>query len=269
VLHARIVAALEVLAGDRVAEVTSGTKGLPASRQNLNQVERLAYHALRGEVWNKALTYCRQAGEKAMTRPAYREAVGYFEQALKTLSHLPEQRYTREQAIDLRLALRSALAPLGDFGRILTLLHEAEALAAALDDPRRRGWVSRFLARQFYFGSAHDQAMATSHRALALATASGDGVLYALANQSLGHVYQAKGDYRQAIGCFEQTIAFFDGAQRRERFGELVFPTVITPAWLASCHAELGRFVEGRSVGEEGLWVAEAVAHPPSLMFAS
>ena len=39
VLHARIVEALEALAGERVAE----------------QVEQLAHHALRGEVWDKAL----------------------------------------------------------------------------------------------------------------------------------------------------------------------------------------------------------------------
>ena len=78
-LHARIVEALEALAGDRVTE----------------QVERLAHHALRGEVWDKALAYCRQAGEKAMTRSAYREAVGYFEQALDALPHLPETRDTR------------------------------------------------------------------------------------------------------------------------------------------------------------------------------
>ena len=80
VLHARIVEALEALAGDRVAE----------------QVERLAHHALRGEVWDKALVYCRQAGEKAMARSAHREAVGSFEQALSALPHLPETaRHTR------------------------------------------------------------------------------------------------------------------------------------------------------------------------------
>ena len=132
-LHARIVEALEALAGDRVAE----------------QVERLAHHALRGEVWDKALAYCRQAGEKAMARSAHREAVGYFEQALSALPHLPEQRDTREQAIDLRLALRSALLPSGDSGRILAYLHEAEALAEALDDPRRLGQVSGFLSTYF------------------------------------------------------------------------------------------------------------------------
>ena len=70
VLHARIVETLEKMAGDRVAE----------------QVERLAHHALRGEVWDKALAYCRQAGEKAMARSAHREAVEYFEQALSALS---------------------------------------------------------------------------------------------------------------------------------------------------------------------------------------
>ena len=110
------------------------------------QVERLAHHALRGEVWDKALAYCRQAGEKALARSANREAVGYFEQALSALQHLPEKRDTREQAIDLRLALRSALLPSGDFGRILASLREAESLAAALDDPRRLGQVSLFLS---------------------------------------------------------------------------------------------------------------------------
>src|SRR5262249_54989567 len=83
VLHARIGEAFERFAPDRLAE----------------QVERLAYHALRGEVWDKALAYCRQAGEKAMARSAHREAVEYVEQALSALPHLPETRDTQEQAI--------------------------------------------------------------------------------------------------------------------------------------------------------------------------
>src|SRR4029434_2009973 len=105
------------------------------------QVERLAHHALRGEVWDKALVYFRQAGEKSLARSAYREAAGYLEQGLSVLPHLPEQRGTLEQAIDLRLALRTALRPLGEFERILTCLREAETLAAALNDTRRLGQI--------------------------------------------------------------------------------------------------------------------------------
>jgi tetratricopeptide (TPR) repeat protein len=64
-------------------------------------------------------------------------------------------------------------------------------------------------------------------------------------------------------------VAVVEGAQRRERFGGSVLPAVSSRAWLAWCHAELGTFPEGKACGEEGLRIAEAVAHPMSLMVAS
>jgi tetratricopeptide (TPR) repeat protein len=253
VLHARIVDALEAFGSERVAE----------------QVERLAHHALRGEVWDKALAYCQQAGEQAIARSAYREAVGYFEQALSALTHLPETRDMHEQAIDLRLALRSAIQPSGDVRRrILTYLHEAEALAEGLNDPCRLGQVSGHLSVEFYFSGDYDQAIATAQRALALATASGDIVLGALANHYFGIAYQAKGDYRQAIDCLRQTVVSLDGARRYERFGQVILPSVISRIWLAWCYVELGIFAEGCALGYEGLQIAEIVGHPTSLMFA-
>ena len=203
-----------------------------------------------------------------MARSAHREAVGYFEQALGALAHLPETRDTIEQAIDLRIALRSALWPSGDLGRILAYLREAETLAEALDDPRRLAQVLPFLSEHFRFMGAYDQAIAAGQRALALATASGEVVRQAQANQRLGFAYQAQGDYRRAIDCLRQSVAGFDGAQRRERFGQVILPAVLSRAYLAWCHAELGTFAEGRTLGEEGLRIAEEVAHPGSLMYA-
>jgi tetratricopeptide (TPR) repeat protein len=126
-----------------------------------------------------------------------------------------------------------------------------------------------FLARQFYYESAYAQAIATAQRALTLASAGGDAALHAQVNTYLGNFYQAQGDYRLAIDCYAQTMAFFDEARRRERFGELIFPAVFTPAWRAWCHAELGTFAEGRPLAEEGLRIADAVAHPSSLALAS
>ena len=114
----------------------------------------------------------------------------------------------------------------------------------------------------------HDQAIAAGQRALALATASGDVVLQALANQYLGSAYHAQGDYRRAIDCLGQTVAALDGARRRERFGQIILPAVLSRTFLALCHAELGTFAEGRALGEEGLRIAEAVAHPASLSCA-
>src|SRR5262249_45931837 len=101
------------------------------------QPEVVAQHYTAAGLHAQALPYWRQAGQLALEHSAYREAVRSFEQALSALSHLPETRDTREQAIDLRLALRTAFQALGDFGRILVLLRQAEALAATLDDPYR------------------------------------------------------------------------------------------------------------------------------------
>ena len=279
-LHARIVEALEALTGEGAplnwrpsADAVAGNGLRPAptqSRQRLSeQVERLAHHALRGEVWDKALAYCRQAGEKSLARSAYREAAGYFEQALSALAHLPETCDTREQAIDLRLALRNALGPLGYMERVLAYLREAEALAVALDDPRRLGQVSLFLCNYFYIMGAHDQALAAGQRALSLATARGDVVLQALAHYFLGFTYWLQGDYHRAVDYSRQTVASLDGVRRRERFGLPILPAVLSRTTLAACHAELGIFAEGIALGEEGRRIAAAVDHPGSLIVAS
>ena len=97
-MHAAVVEGIERLYRGRLTE----------------QVERLAYHALRGEVWDKAVSYSRQAGAKAANRSAHSEAVTYLQQALEALKHRPENRQTLEQAIDIRLELRSSLQPLGN-----------------------------------------------------------------------------------------------------------------------------------------------------------
>jgi predicted ATPase len=253
VLHGRIVEALEALYADRLTE----------------QTERLAYHAWRSEQSDKALSYCRQAGEKAMARSAHREAVESFEQALSALSHLPETHDTVEQAFDLRLAMRSVLYPAGDFGRLLAYLREAGALAEALDDPRRLGQVSVFLSHFFRLMRAHDQAIAAGQRALELASATGDVMLQALAHYYLGTDYYEQGDYRRARDCLRRAVASLDRAQRHGLFGQFTLPAVGFRVYLVGCHIELGTFAEGRSLGEEGLQIAETAAHPMSRMGAS
>jgi predicted ATPase len=231
-LHAQIVDALERYA--------------PPHRDE--QVEPLAHHAFRGERWEKAVTYGRQAGEKALARSAYREATASFERALEALEHLPESRHTLEQAIDLRLALRTALYPLGDWGRLLAVLRDAESLAVSLDDPHRLGQVSVFLSRYFHSVGMYDQAIAAGQRALVLATAAEDVPLQALANQYLGQAYMTQSDYRRAVDYLRQAVRSVDGVPRHMRVGQVILPGVFCRYLLARCHAHLGTFAEGWSL---------------------
>jgi class 3 adenylate cyclase/tetratricopeptide (TPR) repeat protein len=251
-LHARIVEALEGLYPDRLAE----------------HVERLAHHALRGEVWDKALRYCRQAGTKASARSAYREAVLCLEQALVALSHLSESRDTLEQAIDLRFDLRNAFLPLGDHRRIFDRLREAEVLAQVVDDRQRLGRVSVYMTEYFRLMSDLDHAIESGQRALALATALGDVGTQVIANFYVGSVYYDLGDYRRAMDVLGWNVASLAGDLIQERFGMTGLPSVLSRVYLSWSLAELGAFAEGVARGEEGVRIAEAADHPFSLIWA-
>ena len=161
-------------------------------------------------------------------------------------THLPESRDTREQAIDLRLDLRNALFALGELGRILDHLREAEALAEALDDQRRLGRVAAYLSDYFRDMGDHDRAVASGQRALAIATALGDVALQVdgepLPGSGLPYSWAT---IVRRCDCFRQNVESLAGALLRERFGMAGLPAVFSRAWLVRCLAELGAFAEG------------------------
>jgi tetratricopeptide (TPR) repeat protein len=245
VLHARIVEALEVLAGERVTE----------------QVERLAHHALRGELWDKAVTYGWQAGRKMVARSAHREAVAAFEQALGALQHCPESRTSHEQAIDLRFDLRNALLPLGEHQRILSHLRDAERLAVALNDQRRLGRVFSFLTHYFTVTEDLDRARETGQRALAISETLGDVALQVEAHFHLGRLSYVLGDYGRAIAVIRKNVEALQGALQGERFGLPGLPSALSCDWLVRSLAELGAFAEGMTYGDEMVRIAEAADH--------
>jgi class 3 adenylate cyclase/tetratricopeptide (TPR) repeat protein len=242
-LHARIVEAIERFYADRLA----------------TQVEHLAHHAFRGELWGKAVTYYREAGTKAAMRSAYREAVASFEQALVALKHLPEHPDTRQQAFDLRMELRPWLAPLGDYERILDNLRAAEVIAEALDDRRRLGLVSAYMTDYYRLTGQSKDAVACGERALTFATDLGDFSLEIVAQMLLGHACHAIGDYRRAVHLLKRNVAALTGELVRERFGSAALPSVFSRSWMAFSLADLGAFAEAIAIGEEALRIAEEV----------
>ena len=251
-LHGRIVEVLEQQHADRLSE----------------QVDRLAHHALRGEVWDKAVLYCRQAGTKALARAAFREVVGCSEQAFAALRHLPKSRATQEQAIDLRLDLRGALLELGELRQMLDHLREAATLAEALGDQPRLGRVAAFMCRYLREMGDHDSAVESGQQALAVAAALGDFALQVMAHQFLGVAYYALGDHRRAMGVLRSNVESLAGDLSRESFGLVGYPSVNSRSWLVRCLAELGAFPEGVAYGEEAIRIAEAVDHPISRILA-
>ena len=169
-------------------------------------MERLAVHAVRGEVWDKAVLYCRQAGNKArFSRVAPHEAKTYFDHALTALAHVPESPARMTLAIDLYRDL-DVLASTGEYERDLTLMQEAEALARALNDQARLGQVlarKSFLLRML---ADYEGAIEVGRQGLALAATLGDGAMQVAVAHRLAQAYFAIGDVCQAATLLRQNV---------------------------------------------------------------
>jgi transcriptional regulator with AAA-type ATPase domain/tetratricopeptide (TPR) repeat protein/class 3 adenylate cyclase len=251
-LHARIVDAIERLYPARLAD----------------HVERLAHHAFEGGVWAKAHAYLHQAGRRAFTRCAHQEAAACYDRALQALGRLPDSRERTEHIVDLRFDLRNTLQPLGEFGRMLEYLREAEALSRSLGDQRRLGEASAYLTDYFRLMGDQERAIEYGKQALAIADAVDEFALRLRANTYLGQTYYALGEYRHAAGFLRRNVDSLDGERMFQTFGFAQFPSVHSRTCLVWCLAELGEFEEGIRIGREGVRIAESADHPFTLATA-
>jgi tetratricopeptide (TPR) repeat protein len=244
-LHARIVDATETLHPDRLGE----------------QIERLAHHAVRGELRDKAVHYLRQAGGKAAARSALEDARAWFEQALGALEALPENQSTLEQAFDIRLELRPVLVQLSEPRRTLERLRQAETLAERLNDDRRRGRVSALMTNAHSLFGELDEALVTGTRALEIAGRLGDLRLRILATSYLGQAHYHRGEYERVVELATDNLAALPADSIYEYFGIGAPASVYDRRWLVQSLAQLGRFTEAAEQEAEAIRLAEPTHH--------
>lgn len=87
--HVRLVGLIEELYANRLEE----------------QVERLAHHALGGELRDKAIHYLFRSASKAIQRSAHQQAIEYLERGLELIASLPDSQVRLRQELDYQKAL--------------------------------------------------------------------------------------------------------------------------------------------------------------------
>jgi tetratricopeptide (TPR) repeat protein len=225
-LHARIADAIERLFPGRLAE----------------HIDDLAHHALRGELWDRAVDFHRRAAA-AVTRVAYADAAVYYERALTALGRLPETREHREQAVDLHFELALCLYSTGRFNRAMAAYREAERLAVALGDDHRVARVCTGLAYLLGSEADHHGSIAAGERALVLAARIADPELQTWTSVGMAREYFAIGDYQRGIERARAALDTRGAAATSARSRNLPTP-VGSRTWLALCLASRGQFDE-------------------------
>jgi len=253
-LHAKVLEALERVYADRLSE----------------QVEALARHALRAEAWEKAVDYLRQAGAAAMARGALADVLQRYEQALEVTTRLAKSADNLRRAVDARLDLSGALAPLGQIERAIKLLEEAEPVAKELDDKRRRGQIAMRMGGLLWFDGRYREGLEQAERALAAATSLNDPELrfYSMTNLSVNH--GLLGNFHAAI---EHLVPLTDGPDvelvKRTPSAFAASLYVLACGFRGLWHQTRGEFREAVTYSDRAMQFAETLGVPRSRAFAN
>src|SRR5215468_808624 len=254
-LHIRIMEALEAQSGERLSE----------------HVERLAHHALRGEAWDKALTYSQQAGDKAAARSANAESAGYLTTALDLLKKRADARQRISQELALQTALGAVL--MATKGSAAPEVERAYARARELcQQVEETPELFRVLLglNTFYRQRAELQtSYEVGKQLLALAQTVQDPQSRLVANQALGTTSYFLGEFAEARATLEEGVALC--ATGRPRPQAIVYaqdPGVICLSTLARTLWTLGYPDDALERLRQSLTLARELAHPFSLAFA-
>jgi tetratricopeptide (TPR) repeat protein len=252
VLHARVVKALET------ATQTSSH----------DHVEKLAHHAFNGELWDKAAGYLKDAGDTAVSRSSFRNAVLYFERALEALRHLPESPDNVRRGIDLRIEIRSALFVFNEFKRGFKFLEEAIEAAQVLNDYERLGKLYTCMTAHWNLEGNSEQAVITGKQALKYIARRSNIDSNIVAHNWLGVAYHNLGQFGPAIDELKNALSLIPETRNAEFFGTNGIVSVNCKGWLIRSLAQIGNFSETLRYGEEAIHTATERDYPLSVVFA-
>jgi predicted ATPase len=253
--HEQTAQAIEVLFHSRVQEHYS----------------ELAYHYMRSGNTQKAVEYLGLAGQQAVQRSAYAEAIRHLTTALELLNTLPEtpERVQQELALQLTLGvpfqlIKGHAAPeVGKtYNRILELCGQVGETAHLF--PALFGLWRFYLLR-----SDVQKTRELAEQMMRLAQSSHDPSLLLAAHQALGASLFWLGELRQGQRHLEQGIALYDIQKHRSH----AFLYGIDPGVYCLCFASwnlwcLGYPDQALKHEQDALHLAHELAHPHTLAYA-
>ncbi len=121
--------------------------------------------------------------------------------------------------VDLHLSLGRIATLRGKHGAALPSFRVALALAEGSNDAIRVGWMSALLCHSLRALGRTEEARALGDRSLAIATAHADARLTAMAEQVLGSLHFAEGDFEGAVAAYRRSAAAARRADARRLEG--------------------------------------------------
>ncbi|MFN0313464.1 MAG: ATP-binding protein [Burkholderiales bacterium] len=172
----------------------------------------------------QAVEYWSKAGQAALKRTAYGEAIAYYRRGLDILSGFPASVQRDRLELGLQVSLGYAIIPLKGYAAQEALLAytRATALAEGVGDTSRLFDAHFGLAIGYWVGPSVDQGRGHAERCLAIAQTTGDDILILAASHVMGGTAFPLGKLTETRRHFERVFVLYDHTKRPDltpRFG--------------------------------------------------
>ena len=184
----------------------------PTSRERY--LEDLASHCYEAGMWEQALAYAQEVGEKALTLYAQQAAIDHLTRAVEAAHHL-----SQTPPAHLYQARGQAYETLGDFERARGDYERALDAARTVHD-RLMEWQSMLSLGFLWTGRDYERAGVWFRQALALAEELADPTLHAQSLTRLGNWLQNTGRIQEALEAHQEALRLFEMQQNRQGMAE-------------------------------------------------
>jgi class 3 adenylate cyclase/tetratricopeptide (TPR) repeat protein len=259
-LDARIVATIERRYADRLTD----------------HLDRLAHHAVRGQVWDKAVDYCREAAARAFTRSALVDALHHVDRALEALAHLPPDPARMQRELELLTQRGAALRAVRGYAapEVESVYQTARELWRDVGDTPVRFRLEWQQMQFFLVRGDLETAAGLAVRLRESADRSSDRALSMDAHLASGMTHFHLGDFTRAHEQLERGLALYlPGSDGPHLFSHGQDPGVFILSYLAWTLWFLGHPDQARERVEHAVRIAEqkrhAFSHVSALTFAA
>ncbi len=226
--------------------------------------EILAHHYTQAGLYDLAIDYWRQAGERALRSSANIEGVTHFRKALELIRQLPATRDRDRRELDLHLALGRMMRASKGYASLETRQVFSRARELLNEEATVNDQLTVFygLCIGHYVRAEHDEALKAAQQCLALAAPHQNIEAQAFADMMMGHSLWAVGEFSDARRHLERTLDF--SATAAERGIDLRFSSnnaVAALSYLAWTLWPLGYTEQASVRANDALRLARGIGH--------
>ena len=265
------------LLSERRQEVHARTAQAIASlfHEQLNdrRLRELAYHSAQSGNTEKAVEYSQRAGEMALKRSTYTEAIRDFNYALDLLPALPHTPDRPQQELTLLISLGSCLMATKGYAapEVERVYTRARELARGIGDLPQKFPVLFGLWRFHLVRGEYAAAGEMTEKLQRLSECMPDSDQFLPAQQALGLTAFRLGAFTDARAHLERAVDMYDPSVHGPENAQGVIgqdPGVASLAFLAWMLWHLGYPDQALQRSREAIALAREISHPYSLVFA-